>query len=78
MWFIRTGGELMNTYGWTLFTFKGHFEHDDYFQERYVLARTEEEAVRKMRQYVADLLNQGYARFLFSEEPTVDTENVIC
>jgi hypothetical protein len=46
-------------------------------QLRYVLADTEEEAVKKLDKYRKEMISKGFADFILFGCPTVETENVI-
>lgn len=61
----------------TVFCFKIRFDGDDDIQMRYVLARTEEQAVRKIEDYRKGLVERGFADLIYSLNPTVELENVI-
>lgn len=60
----------------TVFTFKCWYEGDDERQERYVLAKSEEEAIKKMELYTESLFNRGFGNLIFAD-PIVELENVI-
>ena len=64
----------------TVFKFKVRFEGDDYNQTqvRFVLAPTEEQAIRKMEEYCEGLENRGFAKLhIISDYPTVEIDGVI-
>ena len=46
-------------------------------QERYVLAKTEEEAEKKLDEYRKEMVSNGFADFVLLGCPTVELENVI-
>lgn len=63
----------------TVFCFKCRFEGDDLLdtQTRYVLARSEQQAISKMEEYCKGLEERGFAKLLYIPEPTVEIQNVI-
>lgn len=63
----------------TVFEFKGYFQNDNdmEIQTRYVMAETTEEACYKLDKYVEEMVERGFARFIFDRLPTVEVDNVI-
>lgn len=67
-----------NYYNRTVFEFKGYFKSDrDSIQYRYVCAYTEEEAEKKMEQYIRKLKKDGFDEFVCIGYPIVHMEGVI-
>lgn len=51
--------------------------YEDVPQYRYVVARTEEEAVAKLEKHFAELEEKGFVRPCFVTSPTIEISNVI-
>lgn len=62
----------------TVFEFKGYFKSATYdIQYRYVCARDEEEACKKMDKYIKELQRNGFDEFICIGYPIVYMEGVI-
>ena len=64
----------------TVFKFKVLFEGDDIdrMQVRFVLAPSEEEAIKRMERYCENLEKTGFAKLhILSDYPTVELSSVI-
>lgn len=62
----------------TVYKFTIWYDNDyEFMQSRYVVAYTEDEAVKKLRRHNERLAKDGFAKFNFSYEPMALIENVI-
>lgn len=62
----------------TVYCFKGYYESDrDFIQTRFVIADTEAEATKKIERYSKEKVKQGFDRFIWFDNPTVEIEYVI-
>lgn len=61
-----------------VFRFTGHYESDpNFYQERFVVANTEQEALEKIERYSKIMVKRGFDKFIWNYNPTVEIEYVI-